>query len=167
VIVHCGKQVQEDQVVWAAVTALGSKKMTNNVAEFVGLHRLLAMSVEKGWRRMHVVGDSELILRMMRAREPPKARRLLHWYNAASRLADICEVASWSHHYRRHNKMADWLANQAMNWKKSVMEEFTSGEQSSRLRKGLEEQLSGDMAEWREHRQMNVEEGGEGRRVVN
>jgi hypothetical protein len=76
-------------------------------------------------------------------------------------------VASWSHHYRRHNKMADWLANQAMNWKKSVMEEFTSGEQSSRLRKGLEEQLSGDMAEWREHRQMNVEEGGEGRRVVN
>jgi hypothetical protein len=43
--VHCGMQEHEDQVVWAAVTALGSMKMTNSVAEFVGLHRLLAMTV--------------------------------------------------------------------------------------------------------------------------
>jgi hypothetical protein len=114
-----------------------------------------------------VVGDSELILRMMRARKPPKARTLLHWYNAASRLADICEVASWSHHYRRLNKMADWLANQAMNWKKSVMEELTAGGHSSRLRAGLEEWLAGDVAEWREHHQAKVEQSGEGRSVVN
>jgi hypothetical protein len=65
---------------WVAVTALSNRAMTNNVAEFVGLHRLLAHAAVKGWRQIHVVGDSAMILRLMRCRTPPKAKRLQYWY---------------------------------------------------------------------------------------
>ncbi|KAE9016308.1 hypothetical protein PF011_g7207 [Phytophthora fragariae] len=44
-----------------------------------------------------------MILRMMRTKTPPKAKKLKHW---------------------RYNKMADWLANLAMDAKKSSMEHF-------------------------------------------
>ncbi|KAE9116137.1 hypothetical protein PF005_g9638 [Phytophthora fragariae] len=110
--------------IWAAATALGRTSMTNNVAEFVGLERTLAQAATKGWTGIHVVGDSEMILRMMRTKTPPKAKKLKHWYARTIRLADICRVASWTHHYRRYNKMADWLANLAMDAKKSSMEHF-------------------------------------------
>ncbi|OWZ02235.1 reverse transcriptase [Phytophthora megakarya] len=36
--------------------------MTYNVAEFVGLHRLLVRAVGKQRKGVHVVGDSDLIL---------------------------------------------------------------------------------------------------------
>ncbi|KAG1689688.1 hypothetical protein DVH05_002045 [Phytophthora capsici] len=36
--------------VWAAATALGRKDTTNNVAEFVGLQRLLRKAVDCEWR---------------------------------------------------------------------------------------------------------------------
>ncbi|OWZ21709.1 reverse transcriptase [Phytophthora megakarya] len=62
--------------VWAAATALGSKRMTNNVAEFVGLHRVLVHAAARGWRNLHIVWDSEMILRMMRSRKPPKLGKL-------------------------------------------------------------------------------------------
>jgi ribonuclease HI len=156
VIVECCRNGDESTLVWAAVTALGSRKMTNNVAEFVGLHRLLAKAVAKGWRGMYVVGDSEMILRLMRTRTPPKAKGLIHWYNEASRVADICGVAGWEHHFRRHNKMADWLANQAMDWKRSVMEDLEDNATSSRLRVGVVARMPGDVAEWRERRQQGT-----------
>nr|KAH7506574.1 hypothetical protein KRP22_4537 [Phytophthora ramorum] len=101
----------DEQVTWAAATALSSLTMTNNVAEFIGLHRLLAHAVGQGWRGLHIVGDSQLILRMIKERMEPKVKRLKHWYFFTRKLADICEIASWRHHFRRHNTMANWLAN--------------------------------------------------------
>jgi ribonuclease HI len=83
--------------IWAAATALAQCETTNNVAEFVGLQRLLAHAVQRGWANLHVVGDSEMILRMMRIRKAPKAQRLKHWYHVTSQLADRCQVASWTH----------------------------------------------------------------------
>jgi ribonuclease HI len=65
--------------------------MTNNVAEFVGLHRLLEHAAAKGSTRIHVVGDSAMILKM---RTPPKAKKLKQWFTMACRLGDICHMAS-------------------------------------------------------------------------
>jgi ribonuclease HI len=92
-----------------------------------------------------VVGDSAMILRLMRTRTAPKARKLQHWYSLTSRLADICQVASWSHHYRAHNKMADSLANVAMDEKRSTMVTFTGGDQDIRWLRGLTKHLDGDV----------------------
>jgi len=46
-------------------------------------------------------------------------------------------VASWQHHYRVHNKMADWLANEAMNGRRSVMVHLTADNQEHKLNRGL------------------------------
>ncbi|KAF1794824.1 hypothetical protein GQ600_23485 [Phytophthora cactorum] len=51
-------------LVWAAATALGGRQTTRTIAEFVGLHRLLSMMVEKGWTKVHIVGGSEMILNL-------------------------------------------------------------------------------------------------------
>jgi ribonuclease HI len=147
-------QVDDGQIsptsIWVAVTALGSRAMTKNVAEFVGLHRLLEHAAVKGWRRIHVVGDSAMILRLMRTRTPPKAKRLKFWYQASIRLADVCRVESWTHHYRKHNKMADWLANQAMDNCRSEMLSLTEETKTHRLYQGVEERMQGDVEQWTE-----------------
>jgi len=136
------------KVKWAAATALSCPTMTNNVAEFVGLHRMLDHAAAKGWTGIHVVGDSAMILRLMQTRTPPKARKLKHWYSLASRLADICQVASWTHHYREHNKMADWLANVAMDEKRSKTVTLTEGELETTWLSGLKIHVDGDVREW-------------------
>ncbi|POM75054.1 LOW QUALITY PROTEIN: Reverse transcriptase [Phytophthora palmivora] len=64
VIVEVDQNTGEVSILWAAATALGSRRVSNNVAEFTGLQRLLAHAQSQGWR-IHVVGDSALILRMM------------------------------------------------------------------------------------------------------
>jgi ribonuclease HI len=150
VVVQRNGPSEEWRPMWAAATALGQANTTNNVAEFVGLHRLLLQAATQGWRNIHIVGDSAMILRLMKNRKTPKARKLRHWYFQSARLADICGVSSWEHHYRRSNKMADWLANQAMDRKQSIMEVFGSDGHTRRLYAGIEERLAGDVRQWME-----------------
>jgi hypothetical protein len=66
----------------------------------------------------------------------------------ASRLADICQVASWTHHNRAHNKMADWLANVAMDERRSTMINLTEGDQENRWMCGLTRYAEGDVQQW-------------------
>jgi ribonuclease HI len=150
VVVQLNNEGHGCRPIWAAATVSGHCSTTNNVAEFVGLQRLLQHAVEQGWRYLHVVGDSEMILRMMTLRKPPKAKGLKHWFHVTSRLADICRVASWTHHYRRFNKMADWLANKAVDGQQSVAEEFTHAGWTRRLQEGMEERMESDVEQWRE-----------------
>lgn len=51
----------------------------------------------------------------MRAYKAPKSKELQPLYARARILADSVGVLTWSHHYRAHNKMADHLANMAMD----------------------------------------------------
>jgi hypothetical protein len=63
-------------------------------------------------------------------------------------------VSSWEHHYRRSNKMADWLANQAMDRKQSIMEVIDRERHTRRLYAGIEERLAGDVRQWMESKEM-------------
>jgi hypothetical protein len=78
------------------------------------------------------------------------------------RLADICRVKSWTHHYRQHNKMADWLANQAMGSGKSVMMKLTAELTKHILHQGVAERMRGDVEQWKE-REEERRQRGEGR----
>ncbi|KAE8981637.1 hypothetical protein PR001_g23942 [Phytophthora rubi] len=150
VIIEMDGETGDTWPIWAAATALGRRDTTNNLAEFIGLHRLLAHAVAQDSKGLHVVGDSAMILRMMRTKKRPKAKKLQALFNTTSRLADICRVESWSHHYREHNKMADWLANVAMDNKKSVMITFRVDGSRQEMEKGLETRMEGDMRHWEE-----------------
>ena len=88
---------------------------TNNQAEYFGLLTGLRAAAAYRWTNLEVVGDSALILRQLRDYHPPKNARLLRFYQQARRLADTLGVRHWTHHVRAHNKMADSLANLAMD----------------------------------------------------
>ncbi|TYZ68111.1 hypothetical protein PybrP1_008378 [[Pythium] brassicae (nom. inval.)] len=53
-------------------------------------------------------------------------RRYAENYTGARLLADSTAVTSWSHHYRCHNKPADFLANAAMNDQISAQDSWPS-----------------------------------------
>ncbi|KAF1773777.1 hypothetical protein GQ600_14775 [Phytophthora cactorum] len=109
------------KIAWAAATSLASKTMTNDVAATIGLHRLLQYAVERKRGGFHVVGDSTLVLVVMKYRKFPKANKLQHWYRLTRRLVDLGQVKSWRHRFIDITKWwVGWLANWAMDNKESV-----------------------------------------------
>jgi ribonuclease HI len=108
-----------DEVEWVACTSLAHPTTTNNIAEFFGLQMALATAKLLGLRNVHVVGDSMMIINMMQQRRQPLSKRLRQIYLRCRRLADVCEIVTWTHHYRRYNKAADQLANIAMDTRES------------------------------------------------
>jgi ribonuclease HI len=92
---------------------------TNNQAEYFGLLTGLRAAIAHRWPNLEVVGDSALILRQMRENRPPRNIKLLRLYSQARRLADQANVQHWTHHVRAHNRMADSLANLAMDTRTS------------------------------------------------
>ncbi|KAJ0393544.1 hypothetical protein ATCC90586_004960 [Pythium insidiosum] len=102
-------------VAWSAAMSLAAPTTTNNQAEYHGLITGLRAALARGWHAPDVIGDSALILRQMRQHRPPKNARLKSLYLEARRLADELNVSNWLHHVRSHNKVADALANLAMD----------------------------------------------------
>jgi len=115
VIVQIAQGTTHRQLVGTSFLSMARRTTTNNLAEFVELYHVLRRAVEKTYRGIHIVGDSAMILNMLHARKAPRAKTLHHWYRKTRRLADVCMVGSWTHHYRDFNKMAYRLANQAMD----------------------------------------------------
>ncbi|KAG1706346.1 hypothetical protein DVH05_001493 [Phytophthora capsici] len=148
VIVEWTGESERPKILWAPAKTLSNKRTTNNVAEFVGLQRLLTEGVARRWRGMQVVGDSAMILGLMRRRKVPKARKLQHWFRLVRKLADQGQVQVWKHHYRQHNKTADGLANFAMDTGKSVI--FTAEAEGVDHELTLVEMwIQGDVSQWR------------------
>ncbi|GMF47074.1 unnamed protein product [Phytophthora fragariaefolia] len=140
-----------------------AKSTTNNVAEFVGLHRLLTKAVEAKWDNMPIIGDSAMVIRMMKEREMPRHKKMQHWYRLTRKLADKCRVASWSHRYRAHNKTADWSANAAMDSRTSYMvtlADVTDVTEQNYIRRGVEEHIKGCVRRWKEEYQGAVLRSG-------
>ncbi|GMF22584.1 unnamed protein product [Phytophthora fragariaefolia] len=107
----------------------------------------MEVTLAEAWRGLHVVGDSALVLGMMANRRPPKTRTLQHWYRQTRKLADLSAVETWKHHYCTHNKMADWLANLAMDSERSTMLDFNWTNENHVIHAGLKEyieKMSGD-----------------------
>lgn len=140
------------KLIWAAATSLGHQQVTNNQAEFIGLHRVLKKAQEMQWYGLHIVGDSAMILGIMKRRSQPRAKKLLHWHRMARRLADKCRVESWTHHYRSYNKAADWLANYAMDHSvsKVYMSMGEAGEHP--LSTSIQDLMQSDVGHWEERR---------------
>jgi ribonuclease HI len=88
---------------------------TNNFAEYSGLLAALEYALHKGYRRLRVVADSELMVKQMKGQyrvNSPDLRPL--WEEAKRRVAGL-ESFEIQHVLRGKNKRADALANQAMD----------------------------------------------------
>jgi ribonuclease HI len=122
--------------------------MTNNVAEFISLYQLLQHAVSARIQGIHIVGDSAMILNLMRTRRPPRSKKLQHWYRLSRRLADACEVAIWTQHYRSHNKKADLLANLAKDTRSSKQGGDLDAAAIERRYPGHQHFVQNDFAHW-------------------
>jgi hypothetical protein len=89
-----------------------------------------------------------MIIDMMRERREPRSLKLRHWYRLAIALADECQVATWTHHFRAHNTMADRLANLPMDTKQSRQMAALSNEHHDYRFPGLQAHLDNDVTMW-------------------
>ena len=61
-----------------------------------------------------------IVLSQFRTHYPPRKPHLTLLFREARVLADDIVVSSWGHHYRAYNKMANRIANIAMNTRASI-----------------------------------------------
>ena len=107
-------------LVWGCATYMPAKTTTNNAAEVRGLLEGIRQAWRMGATPLEVIGDSNLILNWMRRRRPPKTPALQRAYERARHFADRLHVTAWTHQYRAANKVADRLANAAMDAKTTM-----------------------------------------------
>jgi ribonuclease HI len=88
---------------------------TNNVAEYTGVVRALALAAELGAREVHLLLDSKLIVEQLAGRWRVKDAKLIP-LNAQARRS-LAGFARWTaaHVPRAQNASADALANEAID----------------------------------------------------
>lgn len=88
---------------------------TNNVAEYNGLLAALDYALERNYRRLKIITDSELMARQINGQYKVKNPNLKVLYDRAQTL--IAQFAAFriEHVRREHNREADRLANEAMD----------------------------------------------------
>ncbi|KAG6949168.1 hypothetical protein JG688_00014758 [Phytophthora aleatoria] len=107
-------------ICWVSSMSYASRTTTNNIAENMGLLMGLRARHRNWWTPMQVIGDCRIIIHQQKTRTLPKATHLTSLYRRSRRLADMLNVTGWNHHRRAHNKMADALANMAVDSRRSV-----------------------------------------------
>jgi ribonuclease HI len=90
-------------------------KQTNNYAEYSGLLAALDFAIEKGYPRLRVVSDSELMVKQIKGQYRVNSPELRPLYDEAKRRIARLEGFQIQHVLRGKNQDADRLANQAMD----------------------------------------------------
>ncbi len=88
---------------------------TNNVAEYTSLVLALEKALHLHIKEVHVYMDSELIVKQMTGLYRVKNEKLLPLFVKARGLASKFSSFNISHVRREQNKIADRLANEAMD----------------------------------------------------
>jgi ribonuclease HI len=108
------------EILWMASMSFARRTTTKNYEEFQGLCTVLHAAVRHQWHPLTVIGDSAMILSLMRRHKSPNVHSLRPLYTQARRAAAAIRVTGWHHHYRAQNKMANKAANIAMDARRSV-----------------------------------------------
>lgn len=117
-------------------------KQTNNYAEYSGLLAVLEWTIANGHKRLRVVSDSELMVKQMRDQYKVNNPGLRPLWEEAKRLARQLDGFEISHTLRGGNKLADKLANDAMD--QGLGKNREPGAESRVQRPGARGQRSGN-----------------------
>ncbi len=88
---------------------------TNNFAEYSGLLASLAWALEHGHGKMRVISDSELMVKQIQGKYKVNSPDLRPLFEEARRRIGQMEQFEIHHALRHKNKVADGLANEAMD----------------------------------------------------
>jgi ribonuclease HI len=95
---------------------------TNNVAEYKALVAGLNKVIELGGTKVHVRGDSELVIKQLKGEYRVRHPDLRPLYERAMELLSGFASVKLEHNQRHKNHMADKLANLAMDQRAEVTE---------------------------------------------
>ena len=101
-----------DEIAYKSVY-VGDKE-TNNKAEYSGLYEGLLCALQNNITRLHVKGDSNLVIKQMKGEYKVKSENILRIYQDTHKLCEQFEEITFEHVYRKDNQRADHLANQAL-----------------------------------------------------
>ncbi len=90
---------------------------TNNIAEYTGILRALEKAKELGATEVDARLDSELVVKQLRGEYKVKNAALGELFIKVYNVAKSLGTVTYTHVYRENNKVADALANQAMDRK--------------------------------------------------
>ncbi|WP_428938734.1 ribonuclease HI family protein [Fontivita pretiosa] len=93
---------------------------TNNIAEYRALIAALEQAKKLGARRVVIRGDSELVVRQMTGAYRVRDEKLRPLYEQAQSLLRQFQEARIEHNLRHGNRLADKLANLAMDRRADV-----------------------------------------------
>ena len=100
------------------------KFATNNVAEYTGLIIGLRLALEKGFTKLLVEGDSQLIIFQTQGKWKVKNENLQKYNKEACMLVSQFEYIAIRHIYRKFNKEADRITNETVKSKETCVIEY-------------------------------------------
>tara|TARA_Y100000817_G_C16848350_1_gene541006 strand:- start:674 stop:1081 length:408 start_codon:yes stop_codon:yes gene_type:complete len=92
-----------------------SDKNTNNFAEYMGIILGLELALENKIENIHIKGDSLLVINQLTGKWKVKSANIKALYTKATSLLEQFNIVSLHHVRRENNKLADSLANTAMD----------------------------------------------------
>ena len=104
---------KNDVIIWKGCQFVGMEQ-TNNQAEYYGLILGLTKASRLNITNITIVGDSQLVIKQMKKEYNVKSLSILPLYQKAADLALHFSTVMFEHVYRKENKIADSLANQAL-----------------------------------------------------
>ena len=104
---------KNEEETWSQSLMVGIKQ-TNNYAEYMGLIIGLEEAVRLRIIKLIVKGDSLLVIKQMKGEYKVKSPNIIELYNRAMTLANQLPKVEFIHVYRKYNKRADALSNEAL-----------------------------------------------------
>lgn len=90
-------------------------KQTNNFAEYSGLLAALSYALQHGFTALKVLSDSELMVKQIKGQYKVNHPALKELHGKARAMIDRLDWFAITHVLREKNRVADRLANQAMD----------------------------------------------------
>jgi ribonuclease HI len=87
---------------------------TNNVAEYTGLIVGLKSAIKLNIKNISVRGDSLLVIKQMKGEYKVNSQSIIKLFTEASELKRHFNKITFTHVYRKDNKRADELSNNAL-----------------------------------------------------
>ena len=92
-----------------------SLKNTNNYAEYMAIILGMELALENNIENLHIKGDSLLVINQLTGKWKVKSENMKEVYGMAKTLLEKFNIVTLNHVKREHNKLADALANKAMD----------------------------------------------------
>ena len=106
---------KNNEEIWGGCHFVGEKQ-TNNYAEYSGIILGMQKALNMGITRIHIYGDSNLVVKQLSGEFRVKSPSLFSIYTVAKDLTFKFEEIKINHIYRADNARADELANLALEY---------------------------------------------------